>query len=158
MNICFYYNTKVTKLFIGTLMLFVLTTRIVSQEEDPISEAILEEKQKEDYLGPNLGKNEFEDLNKIYAKYQLTERQKELRMKQQKGERLSMMDKMRLGMANRKEYMQVKKIDKFYKKKLINKQSPEMRERMKTNEKKANRQYKKAKKKQKRKSFFYKFR
>ncbi|MDF1550644.1 MAG: hypothetical protein P1P88_22675, partial [Bacteroidales bacterium] len=125
-------------------------------QEDPITEALQEEKQ--DYLGAKLSASEYEELQRINTKYQLTEKVQELRSRQRSGQKLGLMDRFRIGKANRKDYLRAKKLDKFRKKKVLSKQNDATRKRMKENEKKANASYKKNKRRQKMKSFFNLFR
>ena len=79
-------------------------------------------------------------------------------MKKQRGEKLSLIEKYRIGKSNRKDYLRQKKIDQLYWKKFYGKQSKETQERLKNNEKKTKSAYTKSKRKQKRKSFFNLFR
>jgi len=159
MNLFCYYNAKLIKLLISILFVINANAKVIAQEdlEDPIKEAIEEQKQEE-YIGSKLSSGEKKELQRIYAKYQLSEREVELRSKYRSGQKLGLMDKFRLGRANRKDYIRVKKLEKFRKKKVMSKQSPEARKRMKENHKRTKMAYKKNKRKQKRKSFFNLFR
>jgi len=155
MNFICYYNAKVIKILVSLSLALIFNSFVSAQEDvptDPINEALQE--QRQDYIGAKLNQNEYNELQKINQKYQLTPREQEIRLKQKSGQRLSLMDKFRLGKANRKDYLRAKKMEKFRKKKVLSKQNEATRKRMKENEKKNKKKYKKIKRKQKRKSFF----
>ena len=159
MGLFYYYNAKVIKLLISILFVINASFISVAQEEggDPIKEAIEEQKQEE-HIGSKLNPKEKEELQRIYAKYQLTEKELELRSKQRSGQKIGFIDKFRIGKANRKDYVRKKKLDKFREKKVLSRQSPEVRKRMKENKIRKKRAYKRTKRKQKRKSFLNLFR
>lgn len=155
MNFVCNYNANIVKI-LAALLLIVLINKQGIAQEDPITKALQEEKQE--YEGAKLTASEYEELQRINTKYQLTEKEQELRSKQRSGQKMGLMDRFRIGKANRKDYVRAKKLDKFRKKKVLSKQNDATRKRMKENEKKANASYKKNKRRQKRKSFFNLFR
>jgi hypothetical protein len=113
-------NAKVIKLLICLLFFFGAGKFAHSQEEgtgdDPISQAIEEQKQ-EAYLGSKLTRNEQKELERIYEKYKLTDRQVELKSKERSGQKIKFFDRFRIAFANRKNYMREKKLKKFREKK-----------------------------------------
>lgn len=159
MSFICYNNAKLNKILMGVLIALIFNSFALAQEDvpnDPINQALQE--QKQDYLGSKLSGSEYNELQKINKKYQLTEKEQELRLKQKSGQKIGLIDKFRLGKANRKDYLRAKKLEKFRRKKVLSKQNEATRKRMKENEKNANKRYKKTKRKQKRKSFFNLFR
>ncbi len=156
-----YNNAKLIKLLICLLFFSAVGKFAYSQEEgtgtDPISQAIEEQKQ-EAYLGSKLTKNEQQELERIYEKYKLTDRQVELKSMEKSGQKIKFFDKFRIAFANRKNYMREKKLAKFREKKVMSKQSDKTRERMTKNHKKTKEKYNRTKRKKKRKQFFNLFR
>jgi len=154
MDFNFYYNAKLIKLFVAILLL-ILFNEISFAQDDPISQDLKQEKQET--IGARLNKNEAEELKHINEKYALSDKEKEVRTKQMSGQKIGLIDKYRLGRANRKDYMRNKKFEEFKKKKVLNSQNEKTRNRMIANKKKVDERDKKEKKKKKRKSFFNKF-
>ena len=115
-------------------------------------------KYKNNIWARKLTRNEEDELKRIYEKYKLTDRQVELKSKEQSGQKIKFFDRFRIAMANRKNYMREKKLKKFREKKVMNKQSEKTRERMKKNHKRTKDSYKRNKRKKKRNQFFNLFR
>ncbi len=161
MSLLLYNNAKVIKLLVCLIFFSGIIEFVFSQEggtgTDPISQAI-EDQRQEAYLGSKLTKNEQKELERIYKKYKLTDKQVELKSKEASGQKIKFFDQFRIAFANRKNYMREKKLKKFREKKVMSKQSDKTRERMKKNLKKSNERYKKNKRKKKRKQFFNLFR
>lgn len=155
MNFVCNYNANIVKI-LAAMLLIILINKQSKAQEDPITEALKEEKQE--YLGAKLSAREYDELQRINTKYQLTEKELELRSKQRSGLKMGLMDRFRIGRANRKDYLRAKKLEKFRRKKVMSKQNEATRKRMKQNEKRANASYKKNKMRKKRKSFFNLFR
>jgi len=151
MIINFYYNANIIKL-LAVFFCIIIYSQQSNAQEDPISEELKNEKQ--DYMGANLKKNEAEELEGINTKYALTEKEIELRSKQRSGEKLSLIDKFRIGRSNRKDYKRNKRFEEFKKNKVLNSQSEKTRKRMLANKKKSDTKYKREKQRKKRKAFF----
>jgi len=150
MSIIFYYNANVIKLFVVAFLLAFIN--IAFAQDDPISQEL--KKQKQENLGANLKEAEAEELNHINTKYSITDKESELRSKQRSGQKIGFFDRIRIGRANRKDYMRTKKFEHFKEKVILNRQSEKTKTRMKENKKKADKKFKQEKRKKKKKSFF----
>ncbi len=151
MKIIFYYNANVIKLFVVGFFLFFCNS-ISNAQDDPISQEL--QKEKQDIIGVNFTKKEAEELKHINTKFALTDKEKELRSKQMSGQKIGLIDKYRIGRANRKDYMRAKKLAKFNENVVLSRQNEKTKTRMKENKKRAEAKYKKEKRKKKKKSFF----
>jgi hypothetical protein len=151
MKFIFYYNAKVINLLI---VIFSLSfcSQICKAQDDPIKQDL--EKEKQEYLGAKLSQSEAEELKRINTKYAISDKETELRSKQRSGQKIGMMDKIRLMRANRKDYMRTKKFEQFKQKKVMGIQSEKTKKRMQDNKKRTESKYKKEKNRKKRKSFF----
>jgi hypothetical protein len=124
----------------------------MAQETDPISEAINQEKQPVE--GMNITKREQRDLDRINKKYGISEKEKDVRLKRESGQKLRILDKYRIGHANHKDFMRKKKTDEFNRKLILNRQNEATRKRMKEDQKRIKKRDNGVKRKQKRKRFF----
>jgi len=156
MNLIYNNNAKLVKLFTFSVFLVAVMKTMTAQETDPITQAINKEKNQQ--LGINLYADEQQELDHIYSKYAINEKELELRSKQMSGQKLGLFDRYRIGRANRKDYMRAKKIEKFNRKVIINRQSEETKKRMIENEKRIKKRDKRLKREQRRKKFFNLFR
>jgi hypothetical protein len=156
MNNNYRINAKLMKLLILLGFLVSLNLKIFSQESDPISDAV--NKEKNELEGIKLYPNELQELDHINKKYEISDKEKELRLKRESGQKLKLLDKYRIGKANRKDYLRAKKIKKFNSKVILLRQNEETKKRMIENEKRINKRDKKIKRKQRRKNFLNLFR
>jgi hypothetical protein len=124
----------------------------MAQETDPISEAISQENQPIE--GMHITKQEQKDLEHINKKYEISGKEKEVRLKRESGQKIKFFDKYRVGHANHKDFMRKKKTDEFNKKLILNRQNEATRKRMKEDQKRIKKRDKEVKRKQKRKKFF----
>ena len=154
MKFIFHKNANLGKILIALFLLFNIKMNLYGQ--DPITDAVNREKQ--DIQGINFYPAEIRELERIHKKYEITDREKELRLKKQSGQKLRIFDKYRLGKANRKDYLRAKKLQKFNRKVILNRQNKETQQRMIENEKRIKARDKQIKRKQKRKMFLNLFR
>ncbi len=151
MDLIWKKNANLVKLLVGLMLRLFILQEIQAQETDPISEAI--QKEKQEIEGINMNPNELRELERINTKYKITDKEKEIRLKSASGQKIGLIDKFRIGKANRKEYLWKKKIDKFNRKLILNRQNQETKKRMLENEKSIKAKYKQQKRKQRRKKF-----
>jgi hypothetical protein len=142
-------NAKLSKLLILSALLLFFKLDLIAQETDPISEAI--NKEKQEFEGINLFGDEKQELDKINSKYEISDRQKKARMDLESGQKLGFFAKYQLGRANRKDYMRKKKIEKFNRQVILNRQNEATKQRMLENEKRIKKRDKDIKRKQRRK-------
>ncbi len=153
MKFNYHYNANLAKLLIALSLLFNFNVNLWAQ--DPINDALRKEKQE--LSGIAMNPQEERELEKINKKYQISDREKELRIKQQTGQKIGFLDKFRMGKANRKDYMRNKKMQKFNRKVILNRQNEATRKRMIENEKRIKARDKQINRKQKRKKFLHLF-
>lgn len=154
MKFIFHKNANLGKILIALLLLFNIKMNLYGQ--DPITDAV--NREKHDIQGINFYPAEIRELERIHKKYEITDHEKELRLKKQSGQKLRFFDNYRLGKANRKDYLRAKKLQKFNRKVILSRQNKETQQRMIENEKRIKARDKQIKKKQKRKMFLNLFR
>jgi Flp pilus assembly protein TadD len=151
-------NAKLSKILVSLVLIWSVNQYLFAQETDPISEAVFQEQQKQQQEGMNISMREQKQYERMMKKYELSEKEKDVRIKREKGEKLRLSDKYRIGKANRKDYLRKKKTDEFNKKLILNRQNEATRKRMVENDKRIKKRDKEIKRKQKRKKFFNLFR
>jgi hypothetical protein len=147
-------NAKLIKLFIVLVCNLLIYQKTFSQ--DPITDAVRNEKQGTE--GILFNSDEQRKLDRINKKFGVTEKEKELRIKQESGSKLKFFERIKIGRASRKDYMREKKILELRKEVFLNRQNEETRNRLIENEKRLKKRDKEIKRKQKRKRFFNLFR
>jgi hypothetical protein len=151
-------NAKLSKILISLILMLFIIQYLKAQETDPISEALNQEQQKQEQEGMIITMHEQKQLDHINKKYELSEKEKDVRIKREKGDKLGIFDKYRIGRSNRKDYMRKKKTEEFNQKLILNRQNEATRKRMIENQKRIKKRDKAIKRKQKRKKFFNLFR
>lgn len=150
-------NANLVFLYIFILIYCNFTFVSFAQEEeipllesnDPIRESIARKDLK--FEGVNLTEKEFNYLMRINEKYKLTDKEKKLRRSNR--DTLNFIEKIRLARSFRKEYVKIKKIEKFRKKKIENIQTKETLKRVQESEKRAKARYKRRKWKARKRKF-----
>jgi hypothetical protein len=156
MNIIYINNANLIKLLTASILLIFMMPLGAAQETDPITQAVNKEKKQQ--IGINLYPDEQQELDRINNKYAVTDKELELRSKKASGQPLRFFDKFRIGKSNRKDYLRKKKLEKFNRKVILNRQNEETRKRMLDNEKKIKKRDKRLKREQRRKKFLNLFR
>ncbi|MBN1250634.1 MAG: hypothetical protein JXR51_11560 [Bacteroidales bacterium] len=145
-----YITTNLVKLLVILAFFLVFDDVCFSQEkpaEDPINLSL--QKEKQEYEGINLTEKEYNNLENINNKYNLSEEEVELRNKQKSGFNLSLIEKFKIRKSYRKDYLRNKKYENFKKKKIQSLQSKETMDRMKQRDKELKRREKLNKRKEK---------
>jgi hypothetical protein len=156
MNWIYNNNANLFKLLIVPILFISVMNFGTAQETDPITQAINKEKNQQP--GINLFPDEQQELDRINSKYAINEKELVLRSKKASGQRLGFFDNFRIGRSNRKDYVRNKKVEKFNRKVILNRQSEATRKRMLENEKRIKKRDKRLKREQRRKRFFSLFR
>ena len=149
-------TAKLTFLYLLVLFCCIISFASFAQKEkrssesnDPIRESIARKEQKLD--GTNLSGGEYNKLARINNKYKLSTREKKLQISYK--DTLNVFGKIKLSRSYRKQYLLVKNVEKFRKKKVQSIQGPKTLKRMRESAKRTKVRDRKRKRDARRRNF-----